>query len=119
MLTSIVIDDSDGLMALIRIQGRAVVSFIRFLIDQDLFVKHSTIRNLGLVLACWIRYNRQQVNPGLEHVDWWSKENLRLADKHGVPIHGPAVTQKFLKKKSMTKLLKTRRNGRLMMKRCG
>ena len=91
------IDDSEGLAALVTLQGRAVISFVRFLVDQGHFSKDSKLRNLGLVLALWVRYAKERVHPDLgEGQDWWQKEIVRLADRYELPIYGPSDIEEIL-----------------------
>ena len=86
------IDDGEGLAELVQLQGRLVVSFLRFLIKQDLFKDDSRLRNLGLIVALWIRYFKEQTHPDLEPTPKrWYHEIVRLADEHSVETYGPST----------------------------
>ena len=84
------IDISDDLAELVQLQGRLVVCFVHFLIQQGLFKNESPLRNLGLVIALWIRYFRTQTHPDLPvGSERWYRETVKLADEHSVATHGP------------------------------
>ena len=90
------IDDSEGLEELVKLQRKAVLSFVRYLINDGHFVKDSPLRNLGLMLGLWIRHDYKLVQFDLEEADWWSMDIVRLADKHAVPIYGPSGIEEVL-----------------------
>ena len=87
---SLAIDDNHGLAELVQLQGRLVVSFVHFLIQQGLFKKDSQLRNLGLVIALWIRYFMTKVPSNLPiGTKCWYQEIVGLADEYSVEMYGP------------------------------
>ena len=84
------IDDNEGLTELVQLQGRLVVSFVRFLIQKGLFKNDSQLRNLGLVVALWVRYFKTQTHPDLlPGPRRWYQEIIKLADEHSLEMYGP------------------------------
>ena len=76
--------------------GTALLCTIDILLEQDLFKKDSSIRNLGLVLSLFIKFTGCIGDLCIDGEDDWKKEVFKIAKKHGIELKGPYAIGYYL-----------------------
>ena len=87
---AIVSNDSDGNAVLVSMFGTALLASIDILISRDLFDNNSELRNIGLVLAKFIKFATEVGDDELcrSGENKWKKAVIRLVNEHGIFLYG-------------------------------
>lgn len=81
---------------IVTMYGTALLSTIDILLEQDLFKKDSSIRNLGLILSLFIKFTGCIGDLCQDGEDDWKKDVFKIARRHGIELKGPYAIKDYL-----------------------
>ena len=92
-------DDTDSKGQAVRLYGAAVNSTLELLIKHgELSTTKKGPRNLGLVLALFLRFVRQFPDLCQYEHGAWTRRTVKLADENEISIRGPYEIEKMVNK---------------------
>lgn len=95
-----VCDDAERCSRLVELGGAMILGTVDMLVKAGMFNADSPIRNLGLVLALFLRWvdSVVQVSDYFQDEARWAAVLVALAEEHGVTIDGPFILTEALER---------------------